>query len=191
MHSWDAANGGTNGEGNITWTATNSAFVTISGGVWEASFLERGNHWSLYHNGTLLTEGDIYDSDAYSRAMPFDFAYGNRGPNALKNIPITAGDTIKLQITRNSQYGDVVGVNLALLASDQPIGGPALRLQLNPGILVYGAVGVNHRIEYVSQPGATNWVTLTNVVLPSSPYLVVDPQPTTVGPRFYRAVVIP
>lgn len=191
MHSWDPDNGGTNGEGNITWTAPNASFVTISGGVWEASFLGRGNHWSLFHNATLLTEGDIYDGDAYSRATPFDLALGSGGIAVLRNIAVNQGDVIKLQITKTSFYGDMAGVNLKVVASDQPIGGPALRLQLNPGILVYGIVGQNYRIEYVSQAGATNWTTLTTVVLPSSPYLVVDPQPAAGGSRFYRAVVVP
>lgn len=192
MHSRDDANGAGNGEGNVTWTAPTNGFVTISGSVWYAHTGQaRGNHWSLYHNGTLLTEGDIFDGDAYSRALPFDFRTGSGGSNLLQNISVNAGDTIKLLLAKTSQYGDLAGVNLTVVSAPQPIGGPALRIQLNPGILVYGTMGTTYRIEYVSQAGATNWMTLTNLVLPSSPHLIFDPQPATMAARFYRAVQTP
>jgi hypothetical protein len=194
MHTWDLENGLENGEGNILWTATNIAFLTISGGVWEASFLGRGNHWTLSVNSTVLTEGDIFDGDPYSRAAPFDFANGTGGTNALRNISVWPGDTIKLQITKTSHAGDMVGINFTVAASDQPLDGPpALHLQLYPGILLYGAVGTNYRVDYISgvYDGGTNWTTLTNLTLPSSPFLIIDPQPATSVSRFYRAVVIP
>lgn len=180
------------GEGNVTWTAASDGFVSISGGVWAAASLGRGNHWELYHNQNSLTRGDISDSDPqYSRTMPFDFRTGSGGPEVLQNRYVGTGDIIKLKITKTSSFGTLAGVNLAVISSPEPIGVGGLRIQLNPGLVVYGNVGKTYRIDYVAQAGNTNWMSLTNVVLPSSPYLVIDPQPVTLPARFYRAVEIP
>ena len=121
LHSRDDANGSGNGEGNITWTASTNGFVTVSGGVWSAAdFLGRGNHWSIHLNATILTEGDVSANDAYSRAVPFDFRNGSAGSNVLQNISVNAGDIIKLLITRTTQYGDVVGINLTVVFEPEP-----------------------------------------------------------------------
>ena len=37
----------------------------------------------------------------------------------------------------------------------------------------------------------TNWQVLTNITLPSSPYLVIDPNSPGRTQRYYRAVPLP
>jgi hypothetical protein len=61
-------------------------------------------------------------------------------------------------------------------------------------ILLSGLVGRSYRIEYVPvlPSGVTNpWQTLTNLTLPSSPYLLADPQAPNSMQRYYRAVLLP
>lgn len=40
-------------------------------------------------------------------------------------------------------------------------------------------------------PGTTNWQVLTNITLPSSFYLVIDPTSPGRTQRYYRAVAVP
>jgi hypothetical protein len=57
---------------------------------------------------------------------------------------------------------------------------------------IIGTAGATYRIEQVAALGATNnWTGLTNLVLPTSPHLWLDPDATSSTNRIYRAVGIP
>ena len=60
------------------------------------------------------------------------------------------------------------------------------------GTTLGGPVGQQFRVDYADVLGSvTNWLTLTNVTLPSSPYLVIDPNSPGRTQRYYRAVPLP
>lgn len=65
-----------------------------------------------------------------------------------------------------------------------------LALGFYNGLQVGGFVGRTYQIEYQA-PKDTNWVTLTNLVLPSDPYFFVDPASATNPGRTYRATLMP
>jgi len=66
-----------------------------------------------------------------------------------------------------------------------------LRLSMNSGLEVIGAVGALYAIDYTTNLAKTNvWRSLTNLTLPTSPYLVPGTAPSTSGCRFYRAVAL-
>ena len=56
-----------------------------------------------------------------------------------------------------------------------------------------GSAGQQYRVDYadVLVPGTTNWQVLTNITLPSSPYLVIDPNSPGHTQRYYRATPLP
>jgi hypothetical protein len=57
------------------------------------------------------------------------------------------------------------------------------------GLRITGATGATYRIEFVNQVDATNWMTLTNITLPASPYFWAEPDSVTNQlRRYYRAV---
>jgi hypothetical protein len=66
-------------------------------------------------------------------------------------------------------------------------------LNFYAGTTLAGNVGASYRVEYADViGGVTNaWRTLTNLTLPSSPYLVIDPESPGQNQRFYRAVPSP
>lgn len=67
-----------------------------------------------------------------------------------------------------------------------------LELALYPGLVVRGRVGRSYRIDYLDALSPTNsWQTLTNFVLPASPFFVVDPRPVVFANRVYRSVLLP
>ena len=67
---------------------------------------------------------------------------------------------------------------------------PAASLQLNTyaGLQLTGTVGRTYQIQ--SSLDMSTWNTAGTVILPSSPYLWIDPNPVS-GNKFYRAVLLP
>jgi hypothetical protein len=66
-----------------------------------------------------------------------------------------------------------------------------LTLKFYAGLAIYGQVGQSYRVEYMPSLGPTNWQTLSDVTLTSSPHLFIDPQSSVVPRRFYRAILLP
>jgi hypothetical protein len=120
MHSTDGFNGIGSGEGNVIWTSPITGFATISGNTWMGRDIGRSNHWALYNNGVLFTQGDISSGDPYNRASPFNFANGSGGALVLQNIPVTVGSVFELRITRTSAPGDYAGVNFMVTTVPEP-----------------------------------------------------------------------
>lgn len=112
VHTTDAANGGANGPANILWTSPFAGTVDVSGAVWSARDIDRGNDWFVYLNNTLLSSGSV--TSASSRASPIDLATGSGGASALTNISVLAGDTIRLELVRTTVPGDFVGLNFTV-----------------------------------------------------------------------------
>jgi hypothetical protein len=105
-------------------------------------------------------------------------------------------DILRIDIQTSSTTGSAPnGINVGYdnFSSDYtpPPQSPAiLSLRMYPGLTIRGDVGRPYRIEYTENLGSTNWVALTNIFLPASPWLFTDT--TTSAPnRFYRAVGIP
>jgi len=68
---------------------------------------------------------------------------------------------------------------------------PELGIELLPGIIIQGTVGLNYPSDYtLSLTSPANWQPLTSIPLPVSPYLYVDTQAGG-QQRFYRAVLLP
>jgi hypothetical protein len=61
-------------------------------------------------------------------------------------------------------------------------------LVMRPTIFVAGAVGHMYRIEFADMLAPSNWMTLTNFILPSNPYHYVDFSAEGRRKRFYRVV---
>lgn len=70
---------------------------------------------------------------------------------------------------------------------------PSMLLNVCPyaGFALQGSVGQGYRVEYTLSLPPTNWTTLTNIMLPSSPHLIIDTTAPIAESRFYRAVELP
>lgn len=68
---------------------------------------------------------------------------------------------------------------------------PDISLRMYAGITLIGSVGATYRVDYRTNLTTTNWSTLTNLVLPASPHLVIDTDSPNAPMRFYRAVLVP
>jgi hypothetical protein len=113
-HTTDNSNGVGSGPANVTWTSPGAGSIAIAGSVWMGRDIGRGNHWALSHNGVMLTQGDIFSGDVFSRANPFNFASGTGGAAVLTNRSVATGDVITLQLDKTSPAGDYTGVNFTI-----------------------------------------------------------------------------
>ena len=66
-----------------------------------------------------------------------------------------------------------------------------LDIHLYAGITVLGVPGRTYRIDATPASGTTNWRTITNIVLPSSPYVWVDLESPGLPARLYRVAELP
>jgi hypothetical protein len=66
-------------------------------------------------------------------------------------------------------------------------GAPAsMAIDRSGGISVVGTVGATYCVQCVPDLNDTNWTTFTNIVLPQSPYRILDPDAPQWSCRFYR-----
>jgi hypothetical protein len=61
-----------------------------------------------------------------------------------------------------------------------------LNINMYAGLTVLAPVGTTNRIQYVNSLNETNWIPLTNFVLPISPYIFIDYSSPGQPHRFYR-----
>jgi hypothetical protein len=67
-----------------------------------------------------------------------------------------------------------------------------LSIKFIPGLILDAPAGGQWQIQYIETTGNLgSWITLTNLVLPSRPYLFVDTTGTNAARRFYRAIPAP
>ena len=102
---------------------------------------------------------------------------------ALYNLPMDQAGT-QYSVTVSSALGSVTSAAATVKVN------PANPLLSNPatymGMVFQGTPGGQYRVEYRTQVN-TNWQTLTNLTLPSSPYLFLDlSAPANTSQRFYR-----
>lgn len=111
MHGAEFDRTGTNVT-SADWISYFEGTATISGAVWQGAANHRTMRWSLVHNGSVLTSGDITTDGTYTAATPFAFSAGSGGPGALVRT-VEAGDRIELRMTSLSEGGNL-GESLVL-----------------------------------------------------------------------------
>ena len=105
----------------------------------------------------------------------------------------TQSPFIRVEFSRVGNQEDGFGFDdMTIGRAEQVHPEPAsLDIGLYAGIEITGTVGATYRVEYSVTLSNTNWTALTNIVLPSSPYLYFDAQSVTNhAQRSYRAVTV-
>ena len=97
---------------------------------------------------------------------------------------VTAGDTGGYKVVITNSFGSVTSRVAQLSIS-------FLDIKSYAGIELLGVVGRTYRIEATPVSGPVNWQTLTNLVLPASPYIWIDYGSPAAGQRLYRAAELP
>lgn len=109
---------------------------------------------------------------------------GANGPSlTLTNLMVTNAGAYRLVV------GNAAGYNTSAAAELLYFGD----MQFLASVVLAGPIGRQLRVDYadVVNAGTTNWHVLTNLALPYSPYLVIDPNSAGLTKRYYRAVPVP
>jgi hypothetical protein len=135
--------------------------------------------------GATIPEGEFLDARFY-----FDATNGH--PQLGQNLGI--------RLVNLNAPGTTEAPNIEVDFDDVrlttgPIPAPAeLSIALvgdSPTLGISGTTGATYRVEYALSLPATNWITLTNLFVPTSPQILLDAHSqTNAGHRFYRAVVV-
>lgn len=113
---------------------------------------------------------------------------GGGGTGATAKAFIAGGSVVSiLVLSAGSGYTSIPTVTV-----DAPLAAFYMeKIQMIPLLTVRGVPGVYSQIQYSENlDSATNWMALTNLVLPSDPYFFVDTQATSAGQRFYRILPV-
>lgn len=111
VHSNDPFNGNGSDAANVLWASPSAGTIDISGDIWWVRALGRVNDFSVSVGGTLIATGSIADGSAFTRSAPLDFASGLLAGDTFTGIPVSAGETVELAITRGSGAGEISGIN--------------------------------------------------------------------------------
>lgn len=78
--------------------------------------------------------------------------------------------------------------NITFNPQPQVVSGANLGIGTFAGVTITGIVGRTYQIQ--SSPNMNTWTTRATLLLTSSPYLWIDPNPAS-GNKFYRALLLP
>ena len=92
VHAQDEIGGPGLGQAQIVWTAPASGTVDIKGGLWLGRLIGRSDDWTLTIAGVQKSMGKV--AAGHDRNNPV--------PISETNVPIAAGQTIVLQISRSA-----------------------------------------------------------------------------------------
>lgn len=105
--------------------------------------------------------------------------------NTSYSIPqVTTGDVGGYRVVITNSFGVVTSRVAQLTVA-------FLDIDLYAGIKVLGVAGRTYRIEATPASGTPNWQVLTNLVLPTNPYIWIDYESPLTPARLYRASELP
>jgi N-acetylneuraminic acid mutarotase len=108
------------------------------------------------------------------------------------NLPGATASSLNLTGLAISQAGiySVIVANAAGAVTNSLYTLSLDSLSMYAGLTIAGQVGANYEIDYRNDL-ADAWTSLTNILLPSSPYLFIDTGSPSKQRRFYQAVRLP
>jgi hypothetical protein len=163
------------------------SFATVPGASYEVS-LWVGTLRAQDRDGTAFVRAAAGDA-ATNIFVRTESIYADWGRYSLVFTATGAVMTLSLTTTNNDYNQFALVDNVAVF----PLGTnltSELSVDLYPGITLIGNVGQAYRIDYTTRLPTTNWIPLTYITLPTSPYLFFDTFSSRSTNRFYRAVQI-
>ena len=136
----------------------------------------------------LVTQGGVRTTQTLASTLP-----QASGGVTFFGVIDTESPFVRVEFSRIGNQEDGFGFDdMTIGRVEQVHSEPAsLDIGLYAGVGITGTVGATYRIEYSVMLPSTNWTALTNIVLPSSPYLYFDTQSVTNhGQRYYRALTL-
>jgi hypothetical protein len=138
--------------------------------------VEARNATNVLLESTLLAPNSFNGGDG--KATPWSFAR-------------TTNDIYFVRVVYAGDKTNGIGLAFDNFSPSLPVEAARLRLTrtgLRSAIELSGSIGGTYRVEYSDLLPASNWLTLSNVVLPQSPFTWFDTTSPNTTNRFYRAL---
>jgi probable HAF family extracellular repeat protein len=174
---------------SLTVNGTYHAFGYQSGGLRDLGTLGGPSSYANGINNSGHIVGQAQDGQGDFKA----FLYRSGVMTDLNTFLVPGLGWVLTNAYAINDTGQIVGVGLVKGEAHGFLLTPNfLDLALYPGLAISGKIGRSYRIEYRDGLSPTNsWLPLTNLVLPSNPYLFIDPRPVVFANRVYRSVLLP
>jgi len=106
------------------------------------------------------------------------------------NIAAATGASLTISNVSAANIGvyDVIVYNVANQVTSTSVTLASVGIEMFAGVIVDGPLGSNYLIQSRGNVASTNWTTLTNVALPTQPYIYIDYNSPTNSQQFYHAV---
>lgn len=187
LNSWQLLTTFTNVWGNCYGEGT---FVLVGNNqIYQSDFLEPvapsiGSHpksTAVYEGGNATFKVTAFGSP------PLDYQW-RKGMTPIPNATNTTLTLTNVLLADAGQYDVVVTNSVGSVTSQTAtLAVSWLSIGRFTGLYLSGTVGDTINIEVLDSVADTNWMPLTNIVLPSSPYIWIDYDSPNHPARFYRA----
>jgi PKD domain len=150
--------------------------------------------FSLNMGQTLQYSGSFTDPGADNCTATID--YGDGSPATLLSLGMSRSFTLNHDYLNGGNHtlsvtirdDDGAQETRTSIVNVQPSQPPELSIYTFAGLVITGHSGVRYDIQKADSLQATNWITITNLVLTNNSQLWIDLSSTNSANRFYRAV---
>jgi hypothetical protein len=135
--------------------------------------------------GTAISSVNLLDPETgvvTTNVMPVVGGSGS-GTRRQLILELDGGDTVLFKFADGAPFVGYVAPSPPQILMQSAGTPPSIRLQ--------GAIGAHYLLQTATSLPANDWVTLTNFLLPSSPYVFQDAVSPASVQRYYRAVGVP
>ena len=130
-----------------------------------------GNQFVIIPGANFLTSSNGYTWNYHNLYT---------GPAAVTTLTYGQGVFVATDPNNNIYASGVVSTQTNSPAT-------SLGISTYPGVTINGTAGTEYQIQFTTNLNSA-WLTLTNLMLPCSPYVWVDTSSPLAGQRFYRSV---
>ena len=88
----------------------------------------------------------------------------------------------------NIGYYRILAINSVNTNTSAGVSLTFVNINMFAGLNILGPIGATYNVQAIPALGGSNWTTLTNLALPSQPYIYIDYSSPTNSKQFYRAV---
>jgi len=144
---------------------------------------------AVVYNGSVAGVVVTYGGSGYDTPPAVTFV-GGGGTGASAAAKVSGGSVTNIvMLASGSGYTSTPVVSIA--SPPQPIIPATLDISLIPMLTISGQPWSVQEVQYATSLGGTNqWVTLTNIALGNTPYVLVDTNAPPRGARFYQTVTL-
>jgi hypothetical protein len=178
---------------NVTTIAGNGSSANVDGVGLNTSFgsissMCGDNLGNIYFSCGSCIRKMTAQTNVVTLAGSFSQSSYANGAGSLARFNGASGVCLSQGMVFVADYGNQRVRQISFNPQPQLVTGANLALNTYAGVTINGLVGRSYRIE--SSPNMASWTTRATVLLTSSPYLWIDPNPVS-GNKFYRAVLLP